>query len=540
MQTKPVYLAHLENSITDSVSGYSTTFYSIALEGWRRGLTLTFINRNRRKGDVYYELSSKNKVHRFTSSRGDLSSAEALRICKDKYEAKKYLKRANVPTPDAKLFMKNVDDNQIISYANDKGYPLVIKPVDGTGGHGVIAGIKNEREFKDALSHVRDNLGFKSIIVEDYFQGEDLRIYVVGDEAVGVTKRIPANVIGNGKDSVRTLINEKNVIRKKSPILGASLIKVDHELKQMLEQQKLSLDSVVPKGRIVYLKSKNNVTAGGDPIDITDEISDEIKNIAVDAVKAIPNLPNAGVDLMANLEKNKATVIEINSQANIRTHLFPLGGMARDVPKKIIDYYFPETKNNPKNTNVYFDFEPVWSKFKEGKIDKYVLPTLPTRDVALTRFIVTGDVYHTNYGAWVRRQARDLKLNGYVKHLKNNQLSIVVSGKEKSIDQFREIVNSESSKRAKIIDVKEKERKTPVKLGFTIQNPELDKVIKDGYHPVQLKGISKLGRYKKRGSKKIKKDNIYERELKKVYSSTSWRITKPLRLIGRILKKSKK
>src|SRR5690625_3542408 len=297
------WLPHLKHSVPDSVRGYTISFYSIALEGWRRGLTLKFINENRRKSEILYQLSSKEKSHDFVVSRGDLIKAETVKICRNKHETKKHLQSANVPTPDGRKFDGETANTEIIAYANQKGYPLVLKPTDGTGGKGVIAGIQREDEFKQALEYVRNDLGCKDVIVEDYFEGEDFRAYVVDNEVVAVTKRIPANVIGDGKHTIQELIKRKNKFRKDSPILRSSLIKVDQELHQMLQQKRYKLNSVPPNKEIVYLKSKNNISAGGDPIDVTDEVSDEIKQVAIDGVKAIPNLPHAGVDLMVRSEE---------------------------------------------------------------------------------------------------------------------------------------------------------------------------------------------------------------------------------------------
>src|SRR5690625_2559867 len=128
------WLPHLENSIPKSAKGYSMSFYAIALEGWRRGLTLKFINENRRRSELLFELASEQNKYKFVVSRGELITSQAIRICRNKFETKEYLQKNNVPTPKGKIFDKDVDDQEIITYANKTAYPLVIKPSDGTGG----------------------------------------------------------------------------------------------------------------------------------------------------------------------------------------------------------------------------------------------------------------------------------------------------------------------------------------------------------------------------------------------------------------------
>jgi len=532
------WLPHLENSMPNSAHGYTATLYSIALEGWRRGLSLRFIRTNRSKSNTVFELSNKEKTHRFVSSRGDLVTRKALKTCKNKALTKVYLEKNNIPTPKGRDFSEETPDNEIINYAEKIGYPLVIKPLDGTGGHGVIAGITNKQNFTDSLNFVRHELDYKHIIVEEHFEGDDYRVYVVGDEVVAATKRIPANVIGDGNSTIEQLIQRKNKEKKETKLYRTSLIKIDTELNNMLEGAGYNLDSIPPVGEIVYLKSKNNISSGGDPVDATDDLPDKIKDIAIKGLKAIPGLPHGGIDLLVNEKDNKAVIIEINSQASIRLNLFPLKGRGRDIPAKLIDYYFPSTKRNHK-LPLYFDFEPVWKEFKCGRTKSVTLPNVPKGKVKLTRFIVTGKVQRVGFGAWVRRKARDLGLHGYINHLRDGSSSIVVFGNVDNVNRFKTILSTENSKRSKVSSITEKSRTTPVPVGFKIKNIKRDRLVKDGYYPVRLEDPAAKKKRKRISRKhKVKASSKfdYEKEYKKIIESTSWKITKPLRILGKLLK----
>lgn len=542
MSTKEYkWLPHLENSLTESVFGYTVTLYAIALEGWRRGLRLKFIKTNRSKSNTVFELSDGQKTHRFVSSRGDLVTREALRICKDKFETKKYLRKNNVPTPEGRKFSSKESDDKILDYAEKLGYPVVIKPVDGTGGRGVIAGIDNKDQFISSLKHVRYKLGFEQVIVEKHFKGDDYRVYVVDDKVVAATKRIPANIIGDGQSTIKQLIKNKNQEKRNSKLYRTSLIKIDKELKDMLKQQNYTLESIPASGEIVYLKSKNNISTGGDPVDILDKLSDDIKQIAIAALNAIPGLPHGGIDLLINHENNEAVVLEINSQASIRLNLFPLKGQARDVPKKIIDYYFPDTSSNP-SIPLYFDFGMIWEEFKKGTSSEITIPNVPKGKTLLKRYEVIGRVQRVGFGAWIRRKARDLNIHGHVRLLKNGRVSIVACGGKEDIKKFEEILNNEAAKRFTIKDIEEKHRSTPVTVGFKIKNASRDRKIHDGYYPVRLKDPGSKSRKKvskktKRKSKTVKKID-YEKEYYKILNSTSWKITKPLRILGKLIKRN--
>src|SRR5699024_7652863 len=164
-----------------------------------------------------FELSDGENKYRYYSTRGSLVAKEAVNICVNKHRTKEYLDASNVPTPKGFEYKGEIENDEIVKKIKQDislSFPLVIKPTDGTGGKGVIANIRNIKEFEENLNYVRDTLGYKNVIVEEHFHGEDYRVYVVGNEAVAATKRISPNVIGDGVSTIADLIKEKNNQRK--------------------------------------------------------------------------------------------------------------------------------------------------------------------------------------------------------------------------------------------------------------------------------------------------------------------------------------
>src|SRR5699024_11318816 len=77
------------------------SLYTIALEGYRRGLNLKFLNTVDEVGNnkLVYALSSGQTTHYFHESSGDLNTEAAQIICDNKSITYSYLQEANVPTP---------------------------------------------------------------------------------------------------------------------------------------------------------------------------------------------------------------------------------------------------------------------------------------------------------------------------------------------------------------------------------------------------------------------------------------------------------
>src|SRR5699024_9073152 len=419
MSNNERFLPHLSNSIPKHARNYMLSTYSIVLEAWRRGLDITIriIREKSGKIEPYYSISDGKKTHRFSVTRGDFVSRESINSAKNKQSAKKYLVENNVPTPEGKDFAKDAADDDIIQYAEELGYPVVIKPLKGTGGTGVIGNIQNKEELAEALTYVRVTLKSPHIIIEKYFKGHDYRLYVLGDEVIAALKRLRAHVIGDGRHTIKQLINRKNNERKKLPALSKRPIKIDQETRTLLQRQDYSLNTIVPEGEVVYLKSKNNVSSGGDSVDVTDQVSETIKQIAIDATKSFPSLPQAGVDIMVDEENDTGVVIELNSRAHITQHLFPIKGQARDVPSRIIDYYFPETKNyNRKEANkLFLDYDFIFNASLSRKSREIRLPKISKRPIVLRRFILSNFRYTEPFAVRIRRIAYNHWVSGYIK-----------------------------------------------------------------------------------------------------------------------------
>src|SRR5699024_5538697 len=160
---------------------------------------------------------------------------------------------------------------------------------------------------------------------------------------------------------IDTLIKKKNNGRNTNPRLISCPIHVDYETEVYLNKSNRSLDSVPEENEKVFLTDKSNISSGGDPIDVLDELPEEIKTLAIDTLKAVPGLAHGAVDILVHSEKSiekAGHVLEVNPTAQIGSLLYPLKGRSRDVPKKIIDYYFPETVELTKSRPLlYFDIE---------------------------------------------------------------------------------------------------------------------------------------------------------------------------------------
>src|SRR5699024_12679940 len=162
---------------------------------------------------VRYSLGNEDRTHHFQLSMGDKVSEQAFDICDDKDLTKQYLEKHNVPAPKGDRFDLSATDEEIVAYGLSLGYPIVVKPTDGNAGKGVFANIKNEKDLRKAISHVRDVIEYPEIIVERYVSGEEVRNFVIEDKVLGAMNRSPASGNGDGVQDNRQLNHEKYKVK---------------------------------------------------------------------------------------------------------------------------------------------------------------------------------------------------------------------------------------------------------------------------------------------------------------------------------------
>lgn len=535
------WLPHLSSEIVSDAHGNLLDAYAVALEGWRRGLKLrwhvkdseTFKEMSTWFVDnpgQLFSLSSKDRTHYFFRTRGDKVSNEAVAIGKDKEKTKEALKEAGVPVPDGKQFTENATNEAIIAYASEIGYPVVLKPTDGSFGRGVISNITSTGELEYSLEYVRSELNYPDVIIETYIPGQEYRIYVADDQAVGAINRIPPNVTGDGINSIESLIELKNEERELNPRLVSCPITINEDVIDYVGRKGYSLATVPEKGEHVFLSDKSNISLGGDPVDVLDELPSEIKETAVNAIKAVPGLLHGAVDLIIHQDRpahEAGFVIELNPTAQLGGLLYPIKGKSRDIPAAIIDYYFPETAAlKVDKTQTYFDFQDVLEPLQSRDANTSTVTPSPLGKLYAKKYTVSGDVKDIGYHRGLRKQAFERNLHGFVMNLENDDIEVVVAGTDpEMVDDFRHGL-WEDEERAHVMEVQVKDYEEPIKVGFEIK-ADLKTQREDIKRFKQEFEVTELA---------MKKAEVQRR---KFHKSMSWRATKPIRLAGALLKRFK-
>lgn len=265
--------------------------------------------------DNTFQFGHAENSHWLDSSFTENTSVLGARLARNKLATADILRQAGLPVP-RQFKVRNVKE-AVNHVAKLGGFPVVIKPIDRDQGAGVTAGISNIGELEIAFQKAQK--ASRRIIIEQYIEGMDHRLYVFNGELIWAIKRVPGGVTGDGKHTVLELLQQVNADPQRGMSSNSALktIELDHEAEQMLQKQKLTSNSVPESDQFVPLRRTSNVSTGGMPVAALNVHPDN-KLLAENAAKAL-KLDIAGVDLLIpdisqSWLNSSSGICEINAQ----------------------------------------------------------------------------------------------------------------------------------------------------------------------------------------------------------------------------------
>lgn len=224
--------------------------------------------------------------------------------------------------------------------------PVVIKPHIGSGGRHTHVHIESEEDVRRAFRSAARLSPL--VLIEEELRGPVFRATLVGGKLVAVLRREPPAVVGDGRRTVRELVEgeNKNPLRR-GPVF-AEISLDDPALNAELVQQGLTKESVPSAGKTVLLHFKVNWGVGGTSRDATDEVHSENVHLFVSVGQYLGD-DIIGIDFMIPdigrpwEEQERCGIIECNSLPLIGNHHFPFTGPVRNVAGSVWDLVFPES-----------------------------------------------------------------------------------------------------------------------------------------------------------------------------------------------------
>jgi len=288
-----------------------------------------------------FQLGWGSRQKRLQATITGATNSIAVGIASDKQLTKTLLEQAGCPVP-AGATVTSLAEAQRVARRLDG--PATIKPLDANQGKGVTTVCATPQEVERAFEHARKYS--RHVIVEEFLEGRDYRVLVTGNKIAAASWRRPPCVTGDGKSTVRELVELENL----NPARGEghtnilTKIPMDALASAILAKQGYEFDSVLPAGVSVDLRGNANLSTGGTAEDVTDLLPEETRDICIRAARTI-GLDVAGIDVICQdiaqpLREQKGGIIEVNAAPGIRMHQYPSRGTPRDAGAAIVEALF--------------------------------------------------------------------------------------------------------------------------------------------------------------------------------------------------------
>ena len=266
----------------------------------------------------------------------------------NKTVTKKILAGAGFPVPAGDEFTSL--EQGLAYYPLIKGKQIVVKPKSTNFGLGISifqepASLDNYKKALE-IAFAEDT----AVLVEEFIPGTEYRFFILDGRCEAVLLRVAANVVGDGKHTIRELVAQKNAnpLRGRDHRSPLEIIKLGDIEQLMLTQQGYAPDDILPEGKKVNLRRNSNISTGGDSIDVTETIDSSYQELAA-AMATSMGAWACGVDLIipdktqpASKEKPHFTCIELNFNPAMYIHTYCAEGPGQAITPKILDKLFPE------------------------------------------------------------------------------------------------------------------------------------------------------------------------------------------------------
>lgn len=280
--------------------------------------------------DGIWRFSYKDRRTVVNNFRVQIDDPVVLDIAGNKALSYQLMGEERLAVPEYQVFDLKTLQLAIRFMEKHVGNLFVVKPAIGTSGARGITTYINS--FQDCLhASVLASLYCDIIIIECWVPGESYRILILDDKMIHATRRRGIRFQGNGKSTVRQLIQQENEYRKKNDKKPLPLLtENDHDYLSTLNAQGLSSDSVLRNGQEVLVRSCDSSQPGYKEVrtvfneEVTGLICRKLQDEAVRAARALAS-KFAGVDIICldpsrSLAETGGIINEINTTPGLHHH----------------------------------------------------------------------------------------------------------------------------------------------------------------------------------------------------------------------------
>lgn len=274
-------------------------------------------------GDGFLELRRNGTHTRVWKSFVEIDHPVTLHLSGNKAVVHRLLTAAGIPVPEYLAFgLDRVDE--AAAFVRRLGRDCVVKPMRGSGGGvGVTTHVRSARQVRRAAYEA--SIFGRELIIEEQVAGDVYRLLYLDGEFLDAILRRPPCVKGDGKSTVRELIEAENRRRRAEGGAAAiGTIPIDFDCRAALKRAGLGLGSVPEAEREVAVKGTSNAGAELESRSVRDRIGPELREAGARAAE-VAGVRLAGVDAITTdpavpLESSGGVINEVNTTPGLHWH----------------------------------------------------------------------------------------------------------------------------------------------------------------------------------------------------------------------------
>lgn len=265
-----------------------------------------------------------------------LHKKHILSTVNNKQRTKRFLEKHGFPVAQGSSFFV-FNRKRIHTYVDRIGFPVVVKPRNGTFSRHVTTHITNHEELDEAIKKVRHYS--PTCIVETYLEHMSVyRITVINAQDVFCAKQERASIEGDGVHTINELVTKKSLRRRAHPVLEPLILNKKSD--EVLQKQNLTRKSIPKATERVYIQEDPFLRLGGDITEVTDTLHPDNRKLAID-IALSSGMSIVGIDLMTqdirkSWKESTAAILELNEMPCIEIHKYPSEGTPTNPAESII------------------------------------------------------------------------------------------------------------------------------------------------------------------------------------------------------------
>ncbi len=297
------------------------------------------INEARRRGigveiedeeAALFTLSHGGRRIHCRESLSDLTSSVAMARCDDKALTHRLLSAEGLNVPAQ---MEAGDEDEDGAFLARHGR-IVVKPARGEQGAGISVDVRDTETMAAAIEAA--SRVDARVLLEQFCEGQDLRIIVIGGKVTAAAVRSPAAVTGDGHATIADLIAVQSR-RRAATTGGESRIPMDSETRRCVEAAGYDLETVLPEGEHLEVRKTANLHTGGTIVDTTEMLHAKLAEAAETAARIL-DIPVVGLDfLVPAVDGPDYVIVEANERPGLANH------EPQPTAERFVDLLFPQT-----------------------------------------------------------------------------------------------------------------------------------------------------------------------------------------------------